>query len=36
LVVGHALSLRLNNVLFQVNEAGRQRVIKEKKKNVHA
>lgn len=26
----------LGNAVFQVNEAGRQRVLKEKRKNVHA
>lgn len=36
LVVAHIESFTLNNVVFKVNESGRQRVIKEKKKNVHA
>ena len=36
LVVAHVESFLLNNVVFKVNESGRQRVIKEKKKNVHA
>jgi len=31
-----AYSLMAENVTFKVNEAGRQRVIKDKKKNVHA
>ena len=32
----HEKNLMLHNVTFKVYEAGRQRVIKEKKKNVHA
>lgn len=36
LVVGHAISVRLQNVSYIVGESGRQRVIKEKAKNVHA
>lgn len=36
LVVGHAEYVELRACLFIVNEAGRQRVIAEKKKNVHA
>lgn len=32
----HLSSLILENVTFQVSEAGRQRVIREKRKNVHA
>ncbi len=36
LVVAHIESFILNNVIFKVNDAGRQKVLKEKKKNVHA
>ncbi len=36
LVIGHADSLMMLNVVFKVNQKGRERVIKEKKKNVHA
>lgn len=36
LVVAHLESFKLNQVFFRVSEVGRQRVIKEKKKNVHA
>jgi len=36
LVVGHAEHITLGDVEFVVSEAGRQRVIREKKKNVHA
>lgn len=36
LVIGHSNSLLLKDCEFIVNEAGRQRVLKEKKKNVHA
>jgi hypothetical protein len=32
----HATTLGLRDVQFRVREAGRQRVIKEKRKNVHA
>ena len=35
-VVGHVLEASLGEVEFQVSEAGRQRVIREEKKNVHA
>jgi len=35
-VVGYANTLELQNVTFKVNESGRQRVLKEKRKNVHA
>ena len=35
-VVRHADAIFLKDVKFKVSEAGRQRVIKEKKKNVHA
>lgn len=36
LVVGHAISLALTDVTFKVSEAGRQRVLTEQRKNVHA
>jgi hypothetical protein len=36
LVIGHTPVIRLENVEFKVSEAGRQRVLREKKKNVHA
>lgn len=36
LVVAHVHTIDLSSVEFKVNEAGRQRVIREKKKNVHA
>lgn len=32
----HANQITLENAVFKVSEAGRQRVIREKKKNVHA
>jgi hypothetical protein len=32
----HEESVGLENVCFKVSEAGRQRVLREKKKNVHA
>lgn len=35
-VIAHVDSIVLKNVRFQVSEAGRQRVIKDKRKNVHA
>jgi hypothetical protein len=35
-VVGHADTLELTNCKFKVSEAGRQRVIREKRKHVHA
>lgn len=35
-VLGHSPSVMLENVEYEVHEAGRQRVIKEKKKNVHS
>jgi hypothetical protein len=35
-VIGHAASVKLHDVTFKVSEAGRQRVLREKKKNVHA
>ena len=36
LVVGHAYCIALRDVTCKVSEAGRQRVIKEQRKNVHA
>ena len=36
LVIAHAEELLLVEVTFVVSEAGRQRVIREKRKNVHA
>lgn len=36
LVIGHVNSFVLNNVEFKVSEAGRQRVLRERRKNVHA
>ena len=36
LVVGHADEMTLHNVEFKVSEAGRQRVLRHKRKNVHA
>lgn len=36
LVVAHTQQILLKNVQFKVSEAGRQRVLKEKRKNVHA
>ena len=36
LVVGHCDEILINGAEFVVNESGRQRVIKEKRKNVHA
>jgi hypothetical protein len=35
-VVAHRSVLRLANARFKVSEAGRQRVLREKRKNVHA
>ncbi len=35
-VFAHARELDLANVVFKVSEAGRQRVLREGKKNVHA
>lgn len=35
-VIGHAQRVALTNTTFVVSEAGRQRVIREGKKNVHA
>lgn len=36
LVIGHCDEVRLSNVKFHVNEGGRRRVLRERKKNVHA
>lgn len=36
LVVGHTNLIYLNDVKFVVNQKGRERVIREKRKNVHA
>lgn len=36
LVVGYADTVRIENATYAVSEAGRQRVLKEKRKNVHA
>lgn len=36
LVIGHALFVKLVNPKFIVREAGRQRVLQEQRKNVHA
>lgn len=35
-VVAHGNNISLKDVEFKVSEAGRQRVLREKKKNVHA
>lgn len=35
-VAGRVRSLRLENVTFHVSQAGRERVLRERKKNVHA
>ena len=35
-VIGHADAVVLDDVTFKVSEAGRQRVLRERKKNVHA
>jgi hypothetical protein len=36
LVIGHTEAINLLDCTFKVSEAGRQRVLKEQKKNVHA
>ena len=36
LVVGHTECIALNDVTFKVSQAGRNRVLNEKRKNVHA
>lgn len=35
-VRGHGDTVKLHNATFKVSESGRQRVLKEQKKNVHA
>ena len=35
-VLMHATHVKMSDVTFKVSEAGRQRVLKEKQKNVHA
>jgi hypothetical protein len=35
-VIGHRTSLAIDSPVFKVSEAGRQRVIRERRKNVHA
>ena len=35
-VIGHAYYVYLADVTYKVSEAGRQRVLRDKKKNVHA
>lgn len=35
-VIGHATQLLVRDAKFNVSEAGRQRVLRERKKNVHA
>lgn len=35
-VIGHALAIQLRNCEFHVSEAGRQRVLQKRCKNVHA
>ena len=35
-VIAHVDSIRLKDAVFHVSEKGRQRVIREKRKNVHA
>ena len=35
-VISHPFQVKLQDVKFVVNEGGRQRVLKEKRKNVHA
>lgn len=36
LVIGHVKNICLKNCKFKVSEAGRQRVLREKRKNIHA
>lgn len=36
LVVGHSDQVTLTDAVFKVSQAGRERVLREKKKNVHA
>lgn len=35
-VIGYSNSIVLSNVTFKVSKAGRERVLREKRKNVHA
>lgn len=35
-VIGHRTSLAIDSPVFKVSEAGRQRVVRERRKNVHA
>lgn len=35
-VLGYARNLKLKNVEFKVNQKGREKVIREQKKNIHA
>ena len=35
-VIAHADKLLLRDITYEVSEAGRQRVLREKRKNVHA
>ncbi|MCJ8014181.1 hypothetical protein MUG84_20935 [Paenibacillus sp. KQZ6P-2] len=35
-IIAHEQSLLLENVLFKVSQKGRERVLREKRKNVHA
>jgi len=35
-VIGHRTSLAIYSPVFKVSEAGRQRVVRERRKNVHA
>jgi hypothetical protein len=35
-VAGHARDIRMENVTFKVSDTGRERVLRERKKNVHA
>lgn len=36
IVIAHCRELTMNDCILKVSEAGRQRVLQEKKKNVHA
>jgi hypothetical protein len=35
-VIAHRTQIRLEDVIFQVSQAGRERVLREQRKNVHA
>lgn len=35
-VIAHAYAFQVDNATFRVSEAGRQRVLREQRKNVHA